>query len=87
MKTKSQSKDSKGAPILVYCGPSVMGLTTRTILGKSLPKHVQEMARKCPELERMIVPLDRFSETVKAVGRRGSNARADAIAIIRALRR
>lgn len=76
-----------GARIFVYIGPTVPGLSTRTILGRQLPDHVKAMVEECGALNRLIVPLNLMTATIRAGRRRGSKAYQDMQDIINHYRR
>lgn len=68
--------------VFVYVGPTVPGLTSRTILGRELPGYVNDMAAACAALKRFIVPLSLMADTLKAINRRGSSANSAAMEVI-----
>jgi hypothetical protein len=70
---------------MVYVGPSVRGLCTRTILGKARPDFVKRLVAECPAVERFIVPLSMMAQSERAIASVGSQAYFDAQDVVRKL--
>lgn len=57
----------------VYCGPSVRGVARQyTVYTVGIPKALTEFFKEHPEAEALLVPVDRFARTRKALETAGT---------------
>jgi len=53
---------------LVYCGPTIKGVVNQNAhFSNGLPKKLKEYTEKNKEVMRLIVPIEKFIETVKNI--------------------
>lgn len=81
MVTRSKSKESTKPEMLIYIGPPVMGLSSRKILGKTIPAFMHHMIVQCPAVARLIIPIRGLRKATEAARMRGSQVSADMQAV------
>ncbi len=58
---------------LMYMGPSIPGIVkSTTVFIGGLPKDLTMVAEKVPAVNKLLVPVDRITETTKSLSERGS---------------
>lgn len=58
---------------LMYMGPSIPGIVkSKTVFIGGLPKDLTAVAEKVPAVNKLLVPVDRITETTKSLSEQGS---------------
>lgn len=45
----------------IYIGPSLLQMTTYTVIEGGYPTHIQSVIDKCPSIQKLFVPVDKFT--------------------------
>lgn len=67
-----KNKEIKQESKRIYCGPNLSGLTQFTVLGEGIPKYVELHIKECPQIERLIVPIEKLNHTRLKLSVKGS---------------
>lgn len=65
-------KQRKTKDTLVYCGPSLKGLSTFAVFKGDTPKHVQAHMKNSPAVKELMVSSDQVKHVNQNVATRGS---------------
>ncbi len=78
LEKERSTKDRKLKKVepIIYCGPnfSLVSLAKHTVFSKGIPNHVLPHfdQEKCPELERLFVPVSKFNQFEQRLQHSGS---------------
>ncbi len=56
----------------IYVGPGSVQLNQYTVVENEFPFHIQELIDKCPTIEKLFVPVTKFTEIEPKVGKKGT---------------
>jgi len=45
----------------IYIGPNTLQLAKYTVIEGEMPVHIQSLAKKCPSIEKLFVPVEKFT--------------------------
>lgn len=69
---KQQIKEERKETKRIYCGPNLSGFTQFTVLGEETPKYVELYIKDCPQIEKLIVPIEKLNHTRLKLSVKGS---------------
>ena len=58
---KVVAEKSQGLKQLIYIGPNMLQLTAYTVIESDVPVHIQSLIEKCPSIEKLFVPIEKFT--------------------------
>jgi hypothetical protein len=69
----SKKKQIKAKEALIYCGPNLpRGILNHATVYQGEPAHLYKNFEACPEIRRLLVPVDQFTATMAAINKSGS---------------
>lgn len=57
---------------LIYIGPGSVQLNQYTVIENEFPLHIKELITKCPEIEKLFVPVTKFTNIEPRVAKKGT---------------
>lgn len=56
----------------IYVGPNLLGLSKYTVLEDKITPHIESFVKECPEIGKLIVPIEKMAETEARVKEKGT---------------
>lgn len=57
---------------LIYIGPSLLEITTYTVVKNGYPSHIQGLIKNCPSVQKLFVPVDKFTSLEPKTKQKGT---------------
>lgn len=71
-KERAKTKEQKNKDKLIYIGPNLVQMTKYTVFTEGIPKHVESVMKKCPAVEKLLVPIKNLAYSEQRTRKKGT---------------
>lgn len=57
---------------LIYIGPNLIQMTKYTVFNGGIPKHVASLIKKCPAVEKLLIPVEELTKREPKIKKQGT---------------